>query len=410
VKALKLFRVSVLGPLVLLGAAESARCQVTTTQCNLTGASNNFLTFAAAGRSQPYDNRNLFCSNWTLQWWASSSITTLSIEIDQAQDINGAPGTWQRATTQAGSVLITGGNPSTSSSGITIIQTYAPWISVQMNSLSSGTVNYVMRALSPTPTQVVNSTQTNTYTPLTNSAVLDGSSMSLPNNGQNTHQIIASIGNNGGNTCAQATDAWLIMFVGIPPTGANVNILSLYLTGPAGVFQQSVGYGTFPAYQVSFTATGSAAADCTLTLSYMSSTGAIPAATSNIQYQTAGFLGTQGVLVYHPPTECSKTISITVAATTNGKIVNNQAIGSAIRVCTIVLTSTGVTVATVGSSATGGTCTVLNQTYGVFNMVAGVPVNWGSNLGTIFTAARNTDVCVQAGAVAINGAMTYDLQ
>jgi hypothetical protein len=139
VKVSKLFRVSVLGPLVLLGAAESARCQVTSTQCNLTD------TLKAVTRGRSYDNRNLYCNIWTLAYWVSPNVTAVTIELDNAQDNNGAPGTW----TVVSSAPTTGTNPSIGMSNSVILQFYAPWVSVQVTSVtvSSGTpsVSYSLK-------------------------------------------------------------------------------------------------------------------------------------------------------------------------------------------------------------------------------------------------------------------------
>jgi hypothetical protein len=139
VKVSKLFRVSVLGPLVLLGAAESARCQVTSTQCNLTE------TLGAAVRGRSYDNRNLYCNIWTLAYWVSPNVTAVTIELDNAQDNNGAPSTWSVVS----STPTTGTNPSVGMSNSVILQFYAPWVSVQITAVtaSSGTpsVSYSLK-------------------------------------------------------------------------------------------------------------------------------------------------------------------------------------------------------------------------------------------------------------------------
>jgi hypothetical protein len=146
VRVSRLFRVSVLGPLVLLGAAGSARCQITNIQCNQVGSDNG-----AIGRRPTFDNRVLGCNLWTLEWYASGGINFgPQVELDGAIDNNGTPGTWVTTFFSPSSL---NANPIGLQAGIIVLHGYAPWISVNLNNNFNVTsFSWILRGLySQTP-------------------------------------------------------------------------------------------------------------------------------------------------------------------------------------------------------------------------------------------------------------------
>jgi hypothetical protein len=72
--------------------AVPARAQSVTPNCNIRNV------FTNAGANQVYDNRHTLCTAWQLSYVAAG-YTTLSIELDSAPDVNGAPGVWSPVIT-----------------------------------------------------------------------------------------------------------------------------------------------------------------------------------------------------------------------------------------------------------------------------------------------------------------------
>lgn len=110
-------------------------------------------TFTAAGRSTyaslgpagpvggtppvGYDNRSEACTTWTLAY-SSTGFTVVSIELDEAPDAGGVPGSWVVHPNPAGGTAL----PLTSTSqGQATCYRFFPWLSVNVNTATGvGTI------------------------------------------------------------------------------------------------------------------------------------------------------------------------------------------------------------------------------------------------------------------------------
>lgn len=109
------------------------------TQCNLDNASAPFTT---TGNGRNYQNNltppSTWCNTWTVTWW-STGFSAINISFQSANDSAGSPGSFSDVS----STIVLGSNPATSLSGMMIVQTYAPWVRVKLNSATgTGTVTY----------------------------------------------------------------------------------------------------------------------------------------------------------------------------------------------------------------------------------------------------------------------------
>lgn len=109
------------------------------TQCNLDNSSS---PFTGAGNGTSYKNNvtppSTWCNTWTITWW-STGFSALNISFQSANDSAGSAGSFSDVS----STVVLGSNPATTLSGMMIIQTYAPWVRVKLNSVTgTGTVTY----------------------------------------------------------------------------------------------------------------------------------------------------------------------------------------------------------------------------------------------------------------------------
>lgn len=97
-------------------------------------------TFTAAGSGQNFDNRYLGCTKWDFVY-NCTGFTVVSVEIDEAPDSSGAPGTFVTYPNLcSGSLPIT-----TTTSGQITAYGYFPWIATKANTLT-GTGSCTMKA------------------------------------------------------------------------------------------------------------------------------------------------------------------------------------------------------------------------------------------------------------------------
>jgi hypothetical protein len=112
---------------------------------------------AAVGVSSTIDNRFSMCSTWVVTY-NSTGFSAISIELDSANDVSGAPGAFALS---AGTVLV-GANPATATNCQAtincqfIIYGYSPWVRLNFSS-KTGTGTLTALAAS-VPTSVVTTT------------------------------------------------------------------------------------------------------------------------------------------------------------------------------------------------------------------------------------------------------------
>lgn len=87
--------------------------------------------------TKQYDNRLTGCSTWSLFYAASTSTVAVTIKIQSANDAGGIPDTW--------SDLATGSN----FSGFLAINTVAPWLRINVSTLTTGAVSAVLMGWRP---------------------------------------------------------------------------------------------------------------------------------------------------------------------------------------------------------------------------------------------------------------------
>lgn len=87
------------------------------------------------------DNRDKACIAWTISY-SSTGLSALSIEVDGASDVNGAPGSWATFQSVTGVTLESGSNPSTTVGQESATFTgFAPWVSIYVSSITgSGSI------------------------------------------------------------------------------------------------------------------------------------------------------------------------------------------------------------------------------------------------------------------------------
>src|ERR1700748_2000799 len=87
-------------------------------------------SFTTTGNSIVIDNRQLGCYQWRLSY-NSTGFSGVSISVQSAPDVSGAPGSWTNFT---GATVVTDGtNPSTSTNaGIIGIHSGAAWVRVNL--------------------------------------------------------------------------------------------------------------------------------------------------------------------------------------------------------------------------------------------------------------------------------------
>lgn len=120
----------------LLVAALSSHAQANQPDCQIGPVT------ASVAQRTVFDNRFFACTNWTLYAFGNSSLSVLSIELDQAPDIGGSAGTWAIwPSTDVGPSSVM---PLTS---LTFDQAqayeFAPWVSVNATTVTGGSVTYI---------------------------------------------------------------------------------------------------------------------------------------------------------------------------------------------------------------------------------------------------------------------------
>lgn len=120
--------------------------------CNL---DNSNAPFTTTGNGASYRN-NLtppptWCNTWTITWW-STGFSAVSISFQSADDNAGVPGSFSDVS----STIVLGTNPGTTKSGMMIIQAYAPWVRVKLNTATgTGTVTYRISGASGITAQAI---------------------------------------------------------------------------------------------------------------------------------------------------------------------------------------------------------------------------------------------------------------
>lgn len=97
-------------------------------------------TFTTSGVSTQLDNRNLGCYQFRVNY-SSTGFSALSIQLEQAPDNGGVPGSWTAFT---GTAVTDGTNPSTSIVGAIIgVHSNAPWLRLNLSTVTgTGKVTY----------------------------------------------------------------------------------------------------------------------------------------------------------------------------------------------------------------------------------------------------------------------------
>lgn len=94
-------------------------------------------TFNATGLRQQFNNKSKACQNWTLVYFASASVSGLSIELDSANDNGNTPGSWGLFT----GTLVNGTNPLTTLNGSSLSASGTnAWVSVTITTLTGSGV------------------------------------------------------------------------------------------------------------------------------------------------------------------------------------------------------------------------------------------------------------------------------
>jgi hypothetical protein len=96
------------------------------------------VTFTATGRSVAFDNRGRQCISWAINYYCNGC-TAISIELDQAPDNNGVPGTWTIFHSMQAMTGTQFGDQNT--------QVFAPWVSINLTVLGGGGATVVSRAI-----------------------------------------------------------------------------------------------------------------------------------------------------------------------------------------------------------------------------------------------------------------------
>lgn len=237
-------------------------------------------------------------------------------------------------------------------------------------------------------------------------------SVTVPFNGQNSHQMWMTTSNAMGQTCA-STDIWGVALYGRVVGGtADLNHLISYIEAPGGATTNlggpMNGGGIFNSLLINATPSGSAATHCLLNVWYAGSIGApLPA--------VASFAGVSSSVVAGFPVainQCSLTLPVAVTAGNTTVISSGFTVGQgqSMRICQLLMTTpTAAAIATLKTSAAGGTCGS-PTTLGTFNMAVGVPVSFGNGLGSVAVIAPQLDLCLQATTGNVNGILSYDWQ
>lgn len=113
---------------LLFGAAAQGQ-----QQCQQSGQATT------TGNGANLDNRVAGCSYFRLTYWAVQN-SAISISIQGAQDVGGIPGSYSDFAT-----VIAGANPSTTTgSGTIVVNGYYPWVSINIGTLTGGTVKWTL--------------------------------------------------------------------------------------------------------------------------------------------------------------------------------------------------------------------------------------------------------------------------
>jgi hypothetical protein len=175
-------------------------CAIAQAQATPECGSNTFTFTTAAAGAQIGNLGNVRCTTWTLTYYADAA-SALSIQFETSPDLAGAPtGTW--TAIPSGSITF-GTNPSTTATQAFIVaQTYAPWIRVNLTSLTGTSVAVKVdgsRGLNAAPTG--GGGGGGSVTVLGNAAVLSGqqavtaTAAALPSNPSKTVCVASSINN-----------------------------------------------------------------------------------------------------------------------------------------------------------------------------------------------------------------------
>ena len=107
-------------------------------------------TFTASGTSAQIDNRRTGCYQWRVNY-ASTGFSVISIQLEEAPDAGGVPGTWAAFT--GSSVVVDGSNPSTSTNSAIIgVHSAAAWVRLNLaTATGTGQVTYQVWGANSTP-------------------------------------------------------------------------------------------------------------------------------------------------------------------------------------------------------------------------------------------------------------------
>ena len=107
-------------------------------------------TFTASGTSVQIDNRRTGCYQWRVNY-ASTGFSVISIQLEEAPDAGGVPGTWAAFT--GSGVVVDGSNPSTSTNSAIIgVHSGAAWVRLNLaTATGTGQVTYQVWGANSTP-------------------------------------------------------------------------------------------------------------------------------------------------------------------------------------------------------------------------------------------------------------------
>lgn len=408
--------------LLALLASVPAKGQVAvgTTQCNQTatnqalspGQGGNgpipgiLLPLFAAGIGVPFDNRFQFCNTWILQWWSGSQVASLSIELDSSPPtaVPPAPASFtavQSAATNGGAQS----NPSSSLQGIITLSFTAPWVAVRINSItfsggipgnSPAVVNYTLRGSNAPGTQVVSSGAIQCNQVITDNgapgrrAVFDNRFLGCNlwtvewflNGTISGTEELDGANDNAGVPGTFGTGFFYPSSLNTPqPIGLQVGILVLHGFAP----------------WISFNIVGGNSTSLTVIIR-----GIYAQNEETFGFTQAG--NGNGI----PMQSCNGTVNIAVAAATTARLVAANANEFFSHICGFILTSSGVSVATIGTAAIGACASGITTVIGSFNLVAGVPIPAGHGLGSLFNVSNTVDLCLSAVTTQVNGILFFN--
>ena len=211
-------------------------------------------TFTASGTSAQIDNRRTGCYQWRVNY-ASTGFSVISIQLEEAPDAGGVPGTWAAFT--GSSVVVDGSNPSTSTNSAIIgVHSGAAWVRLNLaTATGTGQVTYQVWGANSTPNfnPPVGSSGSTGPTGATGATGSSGSAGATGATGPTGSGSTGATGPTGSTGATGAT--------GSGGSGGLTQISQTVLVAPAATVTFSAIPGTYSSLQVVISAASSDAAD-----------------------------------------------------------------------------------------------------------------------------------------------------